>query len=118
MDANGVEGRASVCKLGAELLAFIVAPLALIVTPDSSLIFFEEGDEPPGDAVSFLFLSSFGVADRGTGDFPRSFLEPVIKNAFVKSLSSRSGSSDSLSELLELLSSPPRRTQYTSYATK
>ena len=66
------------------------------------------GEPLRGEAVCFRFLSSalVGVADLGTGDLPLSFLDPVMRKALVNSSSLRSGSSDSLSELLELSSDP------------
>ena len=98
----GVDGRWSNARR-------LVALLLLGFRPGSCFILFDEGDELLGDAVSFLFLSSVGVAERGgTGDLPRSFFEPAIRMTLVKSLSARSGSSVSLSELLELPSDSKR----------
>lgn len=77
----------------------------------SCFIFLVKGEELRGEACNFLFLSSVvGVVERGTGDLPLSFLEPVMRKAFVNSSSLRSGSSESLSELLELASDSAKHT--------
>ena len=84
------------------------SPLDIGLKSGSLLTFFMAGEPLRGEAVCFRFLSSalVGVADLGTGDLPLSFLDPVMRKALVNSSSLRSGSSDSLSELLELSSDP------------
>lgn len=84
------------------------SPLDIGLKSGSLFTFFMAGEPLRGEDVCFRFPPSelVGVADLGTGDFPLSFFDPVMRKALVNSSSLRSGSSDSLSELLELSSDP------------